>query len=272
MSLCRQGPKVVGAGAKQSFQWNVHSAKLRDTMQISPDFAPWTSRPEVKLRNFPVVSAATRSRMLDLMNIAWAARLREGKGKLDVKALKQGFYVNLSQACQRKPWGSIGTMLQGNQERKHIAPKHTRFKRTSGIPDKSHIPATSRPGSARLDASMSLREYRSRSLLLRRWDEGRVGGRGQKGGLETYGHLSSRLLASWSSCLHHCRQHGLFVQHGHRVQRRPPRGSPGTPSHWLVAALHRPRAQGIERRGLCLPVHRDVPRVVFLQPACTVVV
>lgn len=79
-------------------------------MGISRTFSPWTDRTDVTLKGVPQTPRA-----LDCLNVAWASRLL---GNQHVRApdatLRSGFYVDLTQAVQRKPWGPAHSLCQGS--------------------------------------------------------------------------------------------------------------------------------------------------------------
>ena len=52
--------------------WKKHSAKQRDSKNLSADYAPWTSKKHVKLHG---VSLNEYERVADLLNLAWHDRL-----------------------------------------------------------------------------------------------------------------------------------------------------------------------------------------------------
>jgi hypothetical protein len=89
--------------------WRMHSAKIRDVMGVSRDFAPWTSRAQAKVQGVLHIE-----RVLDLINVAWIDRLQKLKGQgLHLTAAADGFFVSIDQAVQRRPWGSQRTSTQG---------------------------------------------------------------------------------------------------------------------------------------------------------------
>ena len=95
-------------GKQKCEKWLTHTAKLRDQMGVTTDYSPWTSRRGLKLLGFPDCDRAR-----DLVNMAWADRIRKAKGRTDLETLRSDYYVDLAQAVQRKPWGGLGTICQG---------------------------------------------------------------------------------------------------------------------------------------------------------------
>ncbi len=90
-------------------KWKVHSSTVRAGLSVDPSFSPWTTREGTKLLGVP----RNCPRVLDLIDIAYTAALRRNikrpiKDRLFVDALIADLYVDLSQACQRKPWSDGG--------------------------------------------------------------------------------------------------------------------------------------------------------------------
>ena len=53
-------------------------------------------------------------RCLDLVNVAWGSRLRAAEGQeLSDSQLRNGFFVDLSQGCDRHPWGDLSVFATG---------------------------------------------------------------------------------------------------------------------------------------------------------------
>ena len=82
-------------------QWQLQSVLLRGQMQVSAQYSPWTAAPERKCLGIP--HGAQRVR--DLLDCAWASRV---KGLASHAAA--GFWCNISQSHEWKPWGSLGTL------------------------------------------------------------------------------------------------------------------------------------------------------------------
>jgi hypothetical protein len=80
-------------------QWKVDSLAVRDNLQVSAHYRPYTSRhPAPRLGGVPAVA-----RVLDLLDVAESARLQAG---LPV----EGYFANITQSVSRKPWGHMKTL------------------------------------------------------------------------------------------------------------------------------------------------------------------
>jgi len=49
---------------------------------------------------------ANAARQHDLLDVAWEVRLRRGRGRESEAAMARDFWVDLSQAMTKKPWGN----------------------------------------------------------------------------------------------------------------------------------------------------------------------
>jgi hypothetical protein len=86
-------------------KWRSHSAKVRHGLQVSANYSPRTKRtPKPMLKGL-----ASTERVVDLINVAWAERLKESPSLTDAEK-KSGYFANVSQAVQRRPWGRMGTL------------------------------------------------------------------------------------------------------------------------------------------------------------------
>ncbi len=98
--------KKKGRGGEE---WRTHSALMRDAAGWSASYAPWTGQAGIVLRGVP-----RHDRKLDVIDMAWAHRIAKcrAQGVTDEDA-KVNFYVDISQAVQRRPWGNAKTLTQG---------------------------------------------------------------------------------------------------------------------------------------------------------------
>lgn len=85
--------------------WRKQSGRVRADLGISSGFADWTSRTDIALLGVP-----RTERILDLLNIAWGARLQAMPKSSSTVDLRRGYWCNLSQEVQRRPWGSAKTL------------------------------------------------------------------------------------------------------------------------------------------------------------------
>ena len=91
-------------------KWKQHSVALRTKFGFSRGWCPWSSRMDVQMRGGP-----RTPRCLDLIDIAWGVRLEQHKNQcLSDTELRAGFFVDLSQGCERKPWGDLSVMARGD--------------------------------------------------------------------------------------------------------------------------------------------------------------
>jgi hypothetical protein len=88
-------------------KWLAHSATVKDRLGLPADFNGWVSRQDIQLKGVPRLP-----RVLDLLNVAYGARLLQLGGASDHE-VRDGFYCDLGQAVQRKPWGDCRTICQG---------------------------------------------------------------------------------------------------------------------------------------------------------------
>ena len=80
-------------------EWRKHSAAVRPMFELSANFQGWSSRESVKLSGCPKTP-----RVIDVIDVAWGARLHGSEPQDTVKQLTSNFWCNTSQAVQRKPW------------------------------------------------------------------------------------------------------------------------------------------------------------------------
>jgi hypothetical protein len=82
---------------------------MREQMMVSAKFAPWTSKPSVRLHGVP-----RNERYLDVIDMAWAWRLSKmSQSGLSEDEMKVGYFVDIHSAVQRCPWGPAKTLTQG---------------------------------------------------------------------------------------------------------------------------------------------------------------
>ncbi len=98
--------EATGTSSELFKQWRKHSAKVRAMVQVSPQFDGWSSRQGIRLAGFP-----RSERCLDALNVAWAARLMSATSKqVTSDELRQGYWVNVAQSVDRRPWGGPGCL------------------------------------------------------------------------------------------------------------------------------------------------------------------
>lgn len=105
--LCCSQAKGSG-GSVGAKEWQVHSMRVRDDLNVSAGFAPWTSREDVvHCKSFP-------PRHKDVLDCAWISHTRAcrqqakaaGVPAPSADEMKVGFFTDVGQAVQRKPWSS----------------------------------------------------------------------------------------------------------------------------------------------------------------------
>lgn len=83
-------------------RWQSDSVAMRSSLKISSGYNSWTRAgaiPGVQCLGVP-----RHPRFLDVLDCAWAARLRK-IGGAGLEACRKGWFVNLSQGVCRRPWG-----------------------------------------------------------------------------------------------------------------------------------------------------------------------
>jgi hypothetical protein len=95
-------------------KWETHTAAMRAKLKASADFNPWSARHDI---------SGLPSRVQQVINVGFIAQDNEALRKAARKrcpvvykpdTIKNGLYCDLSQAVQRRPWGSMGTLLTGS--------------------------------------------------------------------------------------------------------------------------------------------------------------
>ena len=98
-------------------KWKENSLNTRAQLEMSRDWYPWTNKsPAPLLRLVP-----PQPRVLELINIAWGARLssNDPRQPLTAQELCKDYFVDISQDVARKPWGTgMSTMTRGVLESK----------------------------------------------------------------------------------------------------------------------------------------------------------
>jgi hypothetical protein len=109
--LAQALPEEVLAQEKKSYllKWPMHSNSERERLGVPRDYKPWSTRRDTNSLGVPDCK-----RMRDVLEVAWAARLKEMPLSSD-EDRRRGYYANLTQAVQRRAWGGMHTMLQGTQ-------------------------------------------------------------------------------------------------------------------------------------------------------------
>jgi hypothetical protein len=100
---CESDPKCKGE------VWKDDSRVLREELNISMNYKPWSSQHDVRMSGVP-----ENARMRDCIELAWAFRLAKTRGRLSPMDARKGFFVDIAQAVKRKPWGGPKTMTQGH--------------------------------------------------------------------------------------------------------------------------------------------------------------
>jgi hypothetical protein len=83
-------------------EWGKHTAAVKEKIGISAAYKGWTSMPGTKLFALP-----KRDRVKSVLDVAWASRCKTSPAHSTKAALAENFWVDASQAVQRKPW-SVG--------------------------------------------------------------------------------------------------------------------------------------------------------------------
>ena len=60
-----------------------------------------------------MLGVSKQSRVQDLINVGWAAQLSKSTGQEDM-VLRKGYFIDLSQSIDRKPWGDVGVFCGGS--------------------------------------------------------------------------------------------------------------------------------------------------------------
>ncbi len=98
-----------GRQVRPGDEWKKHCAIMRDTYGKSSNYRPWSSQPGITMRGVP-----DNARQREVIEIAWIDRLeRARKEGLDPMQARVDYYVDFTQAAQRRPWGSAKTLQQG---------------------------------------------------------------------------------------------------------------------------------------------------------------
>lgn len=85
--------------SKEFKQWKVDTLAVRDSLEVSAHYQPYTTRhPPPRLGGVPPVA-----RVFDLLDVAEASRLKAGMPV-------QGYFCNITQSVNRKPWGNMKTL------------------------------------------------------------------------------------------------------------------------------------------------------------------
>ena len=79
--------------------WRRNSSRIRAELRLPREGCPWSGRPNVSLRG-----VCASARQVDLANIAFEARVRDGKGRFSMDSLMENSWVDLSLTVLRRPW------------------------------------------------------------------------------------------------------------------------------------------------------------------------
>ena len=109
-------------------KWRDHSATVRHRHRMSSNWMPWSENSEFKPK---LHSVAKTARVLELINVAWGARLGSNDGSLLFHDLRRNFFCDLSQSIEREPWGKLGTVTTSasfclkcfEKEHMHVHPR-----------------------------------------------------------------------------------------------------------------------------------------------------
>ena len=82
-------------------RWRSHAATMRNGLQLAADARPWTGRKGVTFGG-----ARLTERQRDLLDCAFGARRSSMPHDATTEAMRQGFWCNISQSVQRKPWST----------------------------------------------------------------------------------------------------------------------------------------------------------------------
>ncbi len=87
-------------------KWRGHSARVRAKGKISSTYDGWTSQKDVLLRGVPKLG-----RVPDVLDVAWGHQMQKAtRLRMTSSEAKAGFWCNVSQSVQRKPWGGPGVL------------------------------------------------------------------------------------------------------------------------------------------------------------------
>lgn len=83
-------------------EWRKHNANFRHTQSISSAYAEWTTSGGRRL-----VGCPQTPRVTDLLDTTWAMRIKDlgGHGHVTTTDAAKGFFADVGQAVQRRPWG-----------------------------------------------------------------------------------------------------------------------------------------------------------------------
>lgn len=90
-----------GASSTKSSRWKLESGRIREKLQISPSYSPWTSRASFEGRGF-----SHTPRVLDLLNVVTAEYLSKDVAKRSVEKVMSGVILDISQSHSRKAHSS----------------------------------------------------------------------------------------------------------------------------------------------------------------------
>ena len=91
-------------------KWRQHSLAARKALGIPIGDVPlWTGKDFVQLHGLNSLS----HRVVDLLDAAWCVRLLDTRFQAGIDEMRVDWYVDLSQAIQRRPWGALGTFTSG---------------------------------------------------------------------------------------------------------------------------------------------------------------
>ena len=89
-------------------KWQGHSTNVRRSFKFRRDWMPWSDRSDIDM-----LGVSKQGRVQDLINVGWAVKLSKSTGQED-KVLRKGYFIDLSQSIDRKPWGDVGVFCGGS--------------------------------------------------------------------------------------------------------------------------------------------------------------
>lgn len=99
------------ANAKQYTRWRGESAATRARLGISSGWCGWTGLEGISCHGI----ARSNERALDVLDCAWAWRLKRLGGTADVVEARKGFFADTSQSVARMPWSTcVKTLCQSS--------------------------------------------------------------------------------------------------------------------------------------------------------------
>lgn len=94
---------------KDYSKWKQNTAKVRTSFNLPGDSAPWTRR-----KQFTIAGCRPSERQRQIIDVAFSVR-RNTMPESTTAEVAKGFWANVSQAIQRKPWAThLGSLTRGS--------------------------------------------------------------------------------------------------------------------------------------------------------------